>query len=180
MLLLQEAARHGVSLFGKNSRIQIDWTLTNQRAAEWAREYVYDLIKDIDDISRLALQSAISQFVETPGMTIGDVMDMLPYDDERAQRVAVTEITRAYASANQMAGEDLKKEFPDVRVTKMWFTNNDDLVCDLCGPLDKTEVGIDENFYEPEDSYQDGNPPRHVNCRCWTDTNTALGSDYGR
>lgn len=174
LVLLQKAVKDGVSLFGKNSKVQIDWTMTNQRAAEWAREYVGELIKDIDKKTLAVLQDAVNQFVQTPGMTIGDVMDLLPFDEERALRVAVTEITRTYATANQLAGEDLRKEFPDVRVIKYWTTNNDDRVCDLCGPLDGVEIDVDENFYEPEDAYQDGNPPRHVNCRCWIETTTAL------
>jgi hypothetical protein len=174
MLLLQDATRHGINLFGQRSKIQIDWTLVNKRAAQWVREYVYDLVKDIDKTTQLLLQDAISQFVETPGMTISDAINLLPFDEDRAQRVAVTEITRVYAKADQVAGEELKKEFPDVRVVKVWYTNNDDLVCDLCGPLNDTEVDIDDVFYTPESSYEDGNPPRHVNCRCWTDTYTKL------
>lgn len=177
MALLQKAVRGGVALFGQTTGVQIDWTLTNTRAAEWAREYTFELVKGIDEVTKAALQAAVSQFVETPGMSIGDVMNLLPFDEERALRVSVTEITRAYATANQMAGEDLKEEFPGVRVMKQWFTNNDDRVCELCGPLDGTEVGIDENFYEPESDYEDGNPPRHVNCRCWSGTYTALEGD---
>ncbi len=170
MAVLQKATRHGISLFGLRNALQIDYTLTNKRAAEWAREYVYDLIKDIDKTSREALQSVITQFVETPGMTLGDAMDLLPYDEERAQRIAVTEITRSYSKATQLASEDLKKEFPDVRVFTRWYTNNDELVCELCGPLEGVEVVEGETFYEPSPPYEDGYPPRHVNCRCWVDS----------
>jgi hypothetical protein len=174
MLLLQDATRHGINLFGQRSKIQIDWTLVNKRAAQWAREYVYDLVKDIDKTTQLLLQDAISQFVETPGMNLSDVMDLLPFDEERAQRIAVTEITRVYAKADQVAGEELKKEFPDVRVVKIFFTNNDELVCEACSPLNGKEVEIDENFYEPQNEYQDGNPPLHPSCRCWTESTTKL------
>ena len=175
MKLLQLATRDGISLFGKRSKIQIDWTLTNKRAADWAREYVYDLIKDIDATSRVMLQSAISQFVETPGFTIGDIMDLLPYDEDRAQRIAVTEVTRAYSKATQLAGDDLKKEFPGVRIIDTFFTNNDDRVCDLCGPLNGKEVDHGDLFYEPQNEYQDGYEPLHPECRCWHETTTALG-----
>ncbi len=95
------------------------------------------------------------------------------FTEDRALKIATTEITRAYATSSQMAGEDLKKEFPDVRVIKTWFTNNDERVCEFCVPLDGKEVEIDEDFYEPDD-YSDGNPPRHVNCRCWMQETTAL------
>ncbi len=175
MLLLQAATRDGINLFGKNSKLQIDWTLTNKRAAEWAREYVYDLVKDIDTKTKVVLQDAITQFVETPGMTLRDIMDMLPYDEERAQRIAITETTRAYSKATQLASEDLKKEFPDVSVVTRWYTNNDELVCtEYCEPLNGKEVVDGELFYEPESPYEDGYPPRHVNCRCWIDSFSRL------
>jgi hypothetical protein len=161
------ATRDGIRLFDENINLTLDYTLTNTEAAKWAQKYVFDLVKNIDQLTMEALQQAISMFVETPGMTIGQVMDLLPFDEQRAQRVATTEITRAYTQGQQMAGEALREEYPDVKVVKRWFTNNDDRVCELCGPLDGKEVEIDENFYEPEDDYLDGNPPRHVNCRCW-------------
>lgn len=171
---LTKAARGGIALFGQRTGVQIDYTLTNKEAADWARQYAGDLLKKIDETTRQVLQSAITQFVETPGFTIRDVMDLLPFNEDRALSVAVTEITRTYAHGQQQAGEALKEEFPGVRIIKTWFTNNDDLVCDLCGPLDGKEIDVDENFYEPENEYQDGNPPRHVNCRCWIDTNTKI------
>jgi hypothetical protein len=174
MALLQRATKKGIALFGKLSKIQIDWTLTNTRAWEWAKKYTYDLVDMIDTTTRKVLQSIIPQFIETPGMTIRDVMDMLPFDEERAQSIAVTEITRAYATANQLAGEDLKKEFPDVRVVKIWYTNNDDRVCDICGPLEGMEVEIDEFFTTEDDKSIGIDPPAHVNCRCWTTSTTAL------
>jgi len=177
MLALQKATRHGIDLFGQRSKLQIDWTMTNTEAAQWAREYVYDLIKYIDKTSREALQDAISQFVETPGMTLRDTMDLLPYDEERAQRIAVTETTRAYSKADQLAGDKLKEAFPDVKIVSTWFTNNDELVCELCGELDGAEVADGETFYDPEPPYEDGYPPRHVGCRCWIDTSTALGEE---
>lgn len=169
------ATRDGISLFDEDINLTLDYTTTNTEAAEWARKYGYDLVKKIDDQTRAALQQAVSAFVETPGMTIGQVMDMLPFDEERALRVAVTEITRAYGRGQQMAGEALAAEFPDVKVVKKWFTNQDDKVCELCGPLGNGDwIPIDDPFYEPEDDYQDGNPPRHVNCRCWIQTSTEI------
>ena len=167
-------------LFGKLSKLQVDWTLTNERAAEWAKKYTYDFVKGIEDTTRKALQSLISQFVETPGMSIHDVMNGLyMFTEERAQQIAVTETTRAFAQANQLAGEDLKKEFPDVRVIKTWFTNNDDRVCDICAPLDGMVVDIDEFFTTSDDKSLGIDPPAHVNCRCWTETTTDIENSDG-
>lgn len=175
MELLKKATKKGVALFAATTGVQIDWTLIYKKAAEWAAQYTYDLVTMINNTTRKILQYAISQFVETPGMTLRDVMDLLPFTEDRAQTIAVTEITRSYATANQIAGQELKKEFPGVRIVKMWFTNNDDLVCDICAPLDGMIVDIDEGFTTEDDkSLGIDHPPAHVNCRCWTDTTTDI------
>lgn len=171
--LLQDAARGGIALFGRQSLLQIDWTLTNTRAAEWARNYTYELVRGINETTREALQAQISAFVETPGMTLGDLYAGLPFGQERAQQVAVTEVSRSYAAANQIAGEELKKEFPGVRVEKQWFVNEDDIQCEICGALaDLPPVEINEKWTLNDEEYE--NPPAHPRCRCWTETFTAL------
>jgi hypothetical protein len=178
--LLTKQAQSGVALFGAGVALPINYTMTNLEAAEWARKYAYTLVKDIDATTVDVLRKAITAFVETPGFTIGDLMDLLPFDEERALRVAVTEVTRAYAQGQVIAGEQMRDEFPDVPVKKRWFTNNDYTdgktgLCDLCAPLDGVEVDLAENFYDPAgDEYLDGNPPYHPNCRCWVESYTAL------
>ncbi len=175
--LLTKNTQNGINLFGQSTGIDIDYTITNVEAAEWARKYAYDFIKGIDDTTRQVLQQAIASFVETPGFTIGDVMGQLEdlgFSEDRALGIATTEITRVYSKGEDMAGEEMKEQFPDVRLIDTWFTNNDDRVCELCGPLDGVEVEFGENFYEPEDEYQDGKPPRHTKCRCWRRVSTAL------
>jgi len=103
-------------------------------------------------------------------MTIGDVMKQLPFDEKRAERVAITEVTRAYAAANKLAGEELAKEFPDLKVIKRWFTNNDGLVCTaICAPLNGKEVDLNAEF-APGIS----EPPGHPGCRCWSSVKTEL------
>src|SRR3990172_5230044 len=160
--------KDGINLFGQSTGIDIEYTLTNVEAATWARKYAKDFLKEIDGTTQDALQQAIIAFVETPGFTIGDVMDMLPYDEQRALRIAVTEVTRTYAQGQLMAGDQLKKEFPEVRVVKRWYTNNDDLVCEICAPLDGMELGIGEGFTtEADKSAGLDSPPAHPNCRCF-------------
>jgi hypothetical protein len=168
---LTEMLRGGVALFGSRAKPAIDYTLTNKEAAQAAREYAYELVRGINDTTRDALRDAVNSFVETPGMTLGDLEDQVSvhFGEGRAERIAITEVTRAYATGQQMAGEALRAEFPDVRVVKVWFTNADDIVCPVCAPLDGKEVGIDESFESGID-----NPPAHPNCRCWTESSTAL------
>lgn len=159
----------GIELFAESVTIGIDWSGINRFALEFARTYAYDLIRGIDQVSRDRVSSAVDAFIETPGFTMRDLQDMLPFSEQRSRTIAVTETTRAYAQGQQMAANELKEQFPDVRVVKTWYTNNDDRVCDLCGPLDGVEVDYDAEFEPGVD-----NPPRHVGCRCWTSERTRI------
>ena len=163
---------NGASLFQELSGYILDIGLINKQAQNWALMHVGKLIKEISETTRKVIREAVSDFVATPGMTIADVMQRMPFDAQRSQTIAVTETTRAYAEGNQIAGEVMKEQFPDVPVVKVWFTNNDDLVCEICGPLNGIEVGLDESW-ESDDGPID-NPPAHVNCRCWTQTTTNI------
>lgn len=162
----------GLNLFAESAQIGVDYALVNVAAAEWARQYSFELIKGIDATSAEATGQAIAAFVRTPGMTIGDVMRQLePIFGAERTNIAATEITRAYAQANQLAGERLKQDFPGVKVIKRWFTNNDDRVCPICAPLNNKAVEISEKF-EGGDGKQYDNPPAHPGCRCDTVTTT--------
>lgn len=173
-LIFLNAILDGVQLF--DERIPLDITYDNAKrlAAEYAHTYVTEWLAGLDATSSQAVQTAISAFVETPGMTIGNVVEQLTpeFGEDRAWRIATTEITRAYAEGNQLAGEDMAEQWPGVEVTKTWFTNNDDLVCPLCGPLNEVAIGIDESWEVDGEEYE--NPPLHPNCRCWTDVTTNL------
>lgn len=165
----------GVNLLKQKLTIGLDYTLVNDKALLWSRDYAYDLISrstgGIDKTTRDLVSNAISRFVDTPGFSIGDVMRELEavFSMDRARMIAVTETTRAFAEGQQMVANELHAQFPDVRVTKTWFTNNDDRVCQICGPVHNEEVDYDKNF-----SNGLFNPPGHPRCRCWTDVRTRI------
>ena len=101
-------------------------------------------------------------------MTIGDVMKLVPLDETWSYLIATTEITRMCAEREMEEGKVLKRQFPDVKVAKIWFTNEDDLVCAICKP-DPEEVELNDIF---SNGYS--NPPAHPGCRCWISTTTAV------
>ena len=47
-----------------------------------------------------------------------------------------------------------------IEMIEVWNTNNDELVCDICEPLNQKEKG---DGWDESDG-----PPAHVRCRCWT------------
>jgi len=167
--LFTTAYLHGINLFEDTTFFGLDYSIFNEKALVWAHKNTLNLVKDIDETTRKTIRAAIGSFVETPGMTIGDVVGQLPMDYSRGFTVAVTEITRTYGQANLEAGLELKKEFPDIRIVKQWFTDNDDRVCPECGPLHGVEVEVGEDFPGGYDA-----PPVHPNCRCAIFTRTRI------
>jgi hypothetical protein len=171
--LMLRVMRAGVELHAATSGVEMDYTLVHQGAARAAQRLVLDLIKDITVTSKDTVRRVISDYVTTPGMTISDVASKLPFTAERADRIAVTEVTRAYAEAGQAAADEMKKQFPDVKVVKTWYTNQDDIMCDTCRPLHNMEVLADEMFPFGEGE-QIAGPPGHVNCRCFIMVRTRI------
>lgn len=158
--LMMEIYGDGIDLFRQEFFDGLSDDFVNVGAKEAAEKYSYEFIKvlgeQIDDTTRQAISNAISSFTE--GETIQSVMDKLPFGSERALRIAVTEITRAYATSTQTAGIQMQKEFPDLTIIKTWYTNQDDRVCPVCGPLHMMDVPINDTFNGID------NPPAHVHC----------------
>ena len=169
--MLTQASQDGVLLFAETGVgfPSIDYTLVNTQAAKWASKYSGSLIKGIDATTLASVRGAVSSFVDTPGMTIGDVMRGLgpTFSEDRALMIATTEITNAYAAADNLAALEMQKEFPDLETVKTWWTKNDALVCPICGPVNGETVLLDKNF-----SNGFFEPAAHPRCRCWRRSTT--------
>ncbi len=93
----------------------VDWAQANTGAADWARNYLYDLVREINQTTQSQLQRAVSTFQATPGMTRADlerlildgpggVPDLVSKPGriisaaERAEMIATTEVTRSYST----------------------------------------------------------------------------------
>jgi len=169
--LLYVAGRGGVELFRNSVSIGLDYSLVNDRALDWAGSYAGELIKGVNETSKKLVGNAIQRFISTPGFTLGDISSQLNdiFGVERARTIAVTETTRSYAEGERLAGLMMKEEYPDVKVIKTWFTNRDDIVCEICSAMDGEEVEIDKPFSGGVDA-----PPAHVKCRCFLQTGTKI------
>ncbi|MGQ9491728.1 MAG: phage head morphogenesis protein [Anaerolineae bacterium] len=139
--------------------ITADWQLINENAVSWARNYAYSQIKSITETSKRVLQERVSAWM-TSGKPLADLIRdptlVAMFGPVRAKMIAVTEVTRAYAEANQQV-------FQQTGVPRRrWNTAHDELVCPVCGPLNQVVVDITEPF--PGGLAL---PPAHPNCRCW-------------
>ena len=138
--------------------VGVDWALVNTAVQEWARQYAYDLVTKITDTTRRFVQETVAAWIES-GAPLDDLIDSLApmFGSVRAEMIAVTEITRAFAEGNMALWSS-----SGVVSGKQWMTANDELVCPICGVLDGNVVALDADF-------DDGSfaPPAHVRCRCW-------------
>lgn len=129
-------------------------------AQSWASSYVPSRIKMIDETTRQMVRGAVEQFRATSGMTQQDLIDLLrpAFSAARAENIAVTEVTSA-ASAGISDYKRWLEDEHDMRTVRVWQTNADDLVCQICGPLN----GLTDAIWGEQ--YPDG-PPAHGRCRC--------------
>jgi len=157
-LVLDSALRLSV-----DTGISFDPSVINTEALRWAREYSYELVTGLTNTTRNQLQEAFTAFTETPGMTIGDIQKLIEpaFGPVRSDMIAVTETTRAYSMATNRTAELLRQETPELTVTRVVNTLQDEFVCPRCGPLE----GAPESVWAAE--FPNG-PPFHVNCRCST------------
>jgi hypothetical protein len=143
--------------------IGVSWDLVNKGAAEYARRYGYDLVKEIMANTErgvgeilTALQSEIPNFYED-GMNLGQLEERLSrwFSPVRAEMIAITETTRAATEAEKELATDIARE-SGIQMVPVWQTEDDEIVCPICGP--KHDKPILDGDY----------PPAHPRCRCWT------------
>lgn len=163
----------------KASRLSIDWALIHKAALEWARRYVADLVRGINTTTLDVFRTAIADWIDKGG-SLEDLakfiegklpeLDIPPgwspdkvrwaVSRERARLIAQTETTRAFT-------EGSINRWEQAGVTKgKWRTNNDELVCPICGALNNIVGNLREGWRSPKtgELYR---PPAHPGCRCF-------------
>lgn len=88
---------------------------------------------------------------------------------QRAHTIATTELAYAY---NRGAYEGIKQAQAQGligKVVKVWSTAADEQICEICGGLNGSEVGLDDDFeFSGKVLFAGQNmlPPAHPRCRC--------------
>jgi hypothetical protein len=134
----------------------VSWDLVNERAVAWARNYTFDLVRGITETSRDVLRVGVSDYFND-GLTIGELEDKLSstFGAVRASLISVTEITRAAAAGERALADELAKF--GIKMRPIFETNQDELVCARCGPMQGKEIKREEDY-----------PPLHPGCRCFS------------
>ena len=138
------------------------------RVAAWAKENTGHLIRGVEDITRSQVAMYVQAYV-TEGWTLGQLTEAIGtvFGPDRAQRIAVTEVTRAYAAAKYQVADEMEALGLPQRI--VWETEKDDLVCEICAPRDGKAEGDGWTRYGPYGL----EPPAHPNCRCGIMTEVA-------
>jgi len=142
--------------------------VVNTDAVEYARTMSNRLVDVGDDV-----WSGLSQQI-SDGIQSGDLRDRLReviqktdgFSEVRAERVARTEVTRAY-NAGSLAGAQALGQFGPVE--KVWLTGLDDRVRDTHLAAEGQYVPIGESFTVGDSLMSapgDGPAEEVVNCRC--------------
>lgn len=154
-IVTEEAIRVAVE-----TGIDFEVATLHQAALEWAHGYSFELIKGITDRTRAVVSDAVQAYAATPGMTNQQLFDMLSpsFGDVRAEKIGITEVTRAYSEATLIIQRELAAI--GIQTERIWNTAEDERVCPICGGLaGKSETEWAQTF--PHGS------PAHVVCRCW-------------
>jgi len=172
---LRESAEYGVDIgrlyierdvLGVVKRNILDvsvWDLANEAAASWAEMYGLQLTRQLAQTTTPRIQKLIAEWIRNgePFYMLRDrIMDGYFFSASRAETIAVTEVTRAFARGNLAAWEQ-----SGVTDGKKWQTAVDELVCPICAPLHNKVVGLGNQWTTRDGGIS--SPPAHVRCRCW-------------
>lgn len=190
LAVLLAGGDNGAATMPPGLDVLVDWDVFNTSALDWLRIYfgdmqpgiwgqsgAFDWAQRLNGYTRRTIIKEIDSWVrEGAPLPVLEQRLASLFDSARARRVAVTEVTRIYASGNLMAWQS-----SGVVTGKRWMTAVDERVCPICGPLHNTLVEIDRTW-EFTQAMLDANPqlakalrgpaafvapPAHVMCRCW-------------
>lgn len=173
----------------------IDWDAWNTQAVAYLRRYGLELARGINGTTRRQVIGAIEEWIRA-GEPLTLLQERLTpvFGRRRAEVIASTEVTRAYAEGNMALWQST-----GFVSGKQWRTAVDERVCPICGPLHGQVVAFDNPFaldvgtlagtsqlrrlVGSEDTQrlqrraasllrnngggQYTAPPAHPRCRCW-------------
>ncbi len=167
---LEQMAYSAMRTAADKARIVFNPELSNAQAAVWARKYTDALLSEIGVTNQRMVGQVLEGWISRSGATLEDLKQSLyqaGFNDRRADLIAVTETTRAYAEGEQV-------EYTSNGISRWrWNTNNDEVVCQFCGPLNGKVVQIGQAFGSFRGA-QVTKPPFHPGCRCWVSPEVTL------
>lgn len=133
-------------------------------------KYWNPFLTDLSTTEKSYVDKVIADYMVTPGTGQTDVMQQLSmFGQLRASRIAFTEPTRAASQQTLQIYNNARSA--GIGVVRIWNTEKDRKVCDMCKELDGLTDDLWASVYSGDQDISQG-APAHVNCRCDT------GIDY--
>jgi hypothetical protein len=147
----------------------IDEAELQRTAQEWANQYAPLLAQQMTTTTRAYLTDIARRAPDVPvnqrnlllvlvgtAITVAGVSYAFraPFNTNRAVQTAVTEVTNAISAGERAVNDRLQAD--GVRITAIWYTEQDERVCPVCRPRHGRAYGT--NWTNP--------PPAHPVCRC--------------
>ena len=97
---MTQMALTGMVTAARQAGIAFDNTLYSKRAEAWARTYTDNLLIELGTTTEKFVGDKVADWIAKPDMTVGDLDAALTpaFGATRANAIAVTETTRAFAS----------------------------------------------------------------------------------
>jgi len=147
--------------------IAVDWTLPHTEAMNWARKYSGNLVKGITKTTKENVRAEIVNWMESGehlNALTRSLQDGYGYSRKRAQLIATTETTKAYARGEKISAQEFEN-LGWFEYIREWQTANDDIVCPICLSLhEQTVPGTKTPFQSNIGPIDDA--PAHPGCRC--------------
>lgn len=139
--------------------VGFDYTAPHVEASRWVRQYTDDLMAALNTTNDRLVGEAVARWIENSLPMESLIDDLRPwFGTKRAETIARTEVTRAYAEGSKAAYRE-----SGVVEKLRWHTRQDEMVCSVCGPLHEETVALEDGEFLPGVMV----PPAHPNCRCY-------------
>ena len=142
------------------SGVGVDFDDVTEAASNWASTYAFNMVTDLNEKTRQALQKGLTQFYDNKIDFDGLVNTLTPkFSQVRAETIAVTETTRGFERGLDIYEDELGKL--GFNTDRKWHTREDEKVCVICEP--------NNNKLRNRDGWTVPGLPAHPNDRCWTE-----------
>lgn len=151
---------------GEDSQgFKVDLDEATEELEDYLRRYAFDLFDPAGAISitrttRSAVRRVLDRIDAGEVIVLSSALAIL-FSLERSQRIATTETTRL-VNRGRLIAWDLGL----VVERKRWYTQLDERVCSICGPMHGVTISI-KNQFLLINGQQMGAPPAHPDCRCY-------------
>jgi hypothetical protein len=135
----------------------------NQRAVDWSKDNVAELISGVDSATRDAIRRTITADLaagKTRDEIAADLEANWAFNERRSMLIANTEIANANSQGG-LAGAKTARDHLDIQSYKEWLVADEEACEDCLDNRDDGPIALDEDFSSGDDA-----PTAHPHCRC--------------